>query len=136
MDCLTAKSSTAPISQSSFSAKQTGNYRKRLIEGDIELEAATDLGIKIYPSIGGNATLKNSAFSGGTLLCYCTDTPMIVQITSQTAHNHVWGVQQRPTHRLKTQLRLPHGLITVEARANRRPVPRLHYRTNVHLSRG
>ena len=117
IDCLTAKSSTAPIYQSNFSAKQTGNYRKRFIEGDIELEAATDLEIKIHPSIGGNATLKNSAFSGGTLLCYCTYTPVIVQITSQTAHNHVCGCSKAQPIGLRPNC----GCLTVLLSSRRAP---------------
>lgn len=55
------------------------------------MEASKDLAIKIHPSIDGGITSGNSAFSGGTLRCHCTEAPVIVQITAQTAHNHVRG---------------------------------------------
>jgi S-(hydroxymethyl)glutathione synthase len=55
------------------------------------LEDSKDLAIKIHPSIDGGITSGNSDFSGGTLTCHCTESPVIVQITTQTAHNHVCG---------------------------------------------
>ena len=55
------------------------------------MEDSKDLAIEIHPSIDVGITLGNRGFSGGTLTCHCTEAPVIVQISTQTAHNHVCG---------------------------------------------
>jgi len=47
--------------------------------------------ISIHPSVdkGIKPTAKN--FAGGTLVCKCTQNPVEVSISAQTAHNHACG---------------------------------------------
>ena len=47
--------------------------------------------VHIHPSVDHGVKPAQAGFSGGTLLCYCTDHKVEVTITSQTAHNHVCG---------------------------------------------
>jgi len=48
-------------------------------------------GISVHPSVDKGLWKAASGFSGGTLVCKCTDKPVKVRISSQTAHNHVCG---------------------------------------------
>lgn len=48
--------------------------------------------IALHPAIDrGFAKSGGRGFSGGTLTCNCTHEPVIVELTSQTAHNHACG---------------------------------------------
>jgi S-(hydroxymethyl)glutathione synthase len=47
--------------------------------------------ISIHPSVNKGLWKAASGFSGGTLVCKCSDKPVKVKISSQTAHNHVCG---------------------------------------------
>jgi S-(hydroxymethyl)glutathione synthase len=47
--------------------------------------------ISIHPSVDKGLWKAASGFSGGTLVCKCSDKPVRVRISSQTAHNHVCG---------------------------------------------
>lgn len=47
--------------------------------------------IKIHPSVDGGLTPAAADFAGGTLACACADSPVLVEITGQVAHNHVCG---------------------------------------------
>jgi S-(hydroxymethyl)glutathione synthase len=47
--------------------------------------------ISIHPSVDKGLWKAASGFSGGTLVCKCSDKPVKVKISSQTAHNHVCG---------------------------------------------
>jgi S-(hydroxymethyl)glutathione synthase len=48
-------------------------------------------GISVHPSVDKGLWKAASGFSGGTLVCKCSDKPVKVRISSQTAHNHVCG---------------------------------------------
>jgi S-(hydroxymethyl)glutathione synthase len=48
-------------------------------------------GISIHPSVDKGFPKAKEGFSGGTLACKCSDQPVSVSISSQTAHNHVCG---------------------------------------------
>jgi S-(hydroxymethyl)glutathione synthase len=48
-------------------------------------------GISIHPSVDKGLPKAKEGFSGGTLVCKCSDKPVTVSISSQTAHNHVCG---------------------------------------------
>ncbi len=47
--------------------------------------------IKIHPAIDGGVQKTGPGFSGGTLKCKCSSNPVVVKISSQTAHNHACG---------------------------------------------
>ena len=47
--------------------------------------------ISIHPSVDRGLWKAASGFSGGTLVCKCSDKPVTVSISSQSAHNHVCG---------------------------------------------
>ncbi|SFB14410.1 S-(hydroxymethyl)glutathione synthase [Rhizobium sp. NFR07] len=47
--------------------------------------------IRIHPAIDGGIKPEGSGFSGGTLVCECTDRPVKVKIEGQVAHNHACG---------------------------------------------
>lgn len=47
--------------------------------------------VKIHPAVDGGIRPAAEGFSGGTLKCHCSTDPVIVSVSSQTAHNHVCG---------------------------------------------
>lgn len=47
--------------------------------------------VKIHPAVDNGVKSGSSGFSGGTLKCKCSSDPVIVEISAQTAHNHVCG---------------------------------------------
>lgn len=47
--------------------------------------------ISIHPSVDNGFNKAAEGFSGGTLTCHCTDKPVTVTVSSQSAHNHVCG---------------------------------------------
>ncbi|WP_325895412.1 S-(hydroxymethyl)glutathione synthase [Grimontia sp. NTOU-MAR1] len=48
--------------------------------------------ISIHPAVDSGVRINDTAsFSGGTLTCKCGSNPVVVNISSQTAHNHVCG---------------------------------------------
>ncbi|MGQ4274060.1 S-(hydroxymethyl)glutathione synthase [Terrihabitans sp. B22-R8] len=52
---------------------------------------ATTSGISLHPAIDQGVRPGSSSFSGGTLVCECTDRPVTVQINSEVLHNHACG---------------------------------------------
>ncbi|MEX2631721.1 MAG: S-(hydroxymethyl)glutathione synthase [Tistlia sp.] len=49
------------------------------------------MGVSIHPSVDSGVKPAASGFSGGTLTCKCSDRPVKVRISAQSAHNHVCG---------------------------------------------
>src|SRR6202007_680135 len=49
------------------------------------------MAIAIHPAVDGGVKKGSASFSGGTLKCKCTQGPVTVTLSSQTAHNHVCG---------------------------------------------
>ncbi|HEY8538866.1 MAG TPA: S-(hydroxymethyl)glutathione synthase [Steroidobacteraceae bacterium] len=47
--------------------------------------------ISIHPAVDNGITAGSPSFSGGTLVCKCTESPVTVQIQGNVAHNHVCG---------------------------------------------
>jgi S-(hydroxymethyl)glutathione synthase len=47
--------------------------------------------VSIHPAVDGGVKKGSSSFTGGTLVCDCTDRPVKVQIEGQIAHNHACG---------------------------------------------
>ncbi|MEX2366989.1 MAG: S-(hydroxymethyl)glutathione synthase [Pseudohongiellaceae bacterium] len=47
--------------------------------------------VKIHPAVDGGVKPGSDGFSGGTIKCKCSSNPVVVSISSQTAHNHVCG---------------------------------------------
>ena len=47
--------------------------------------------VSIHPAVDGGVKKGSSTFSGGTLVCACTDKPVKVRIEGQIAHNHACG---------------------------------------------
>jgi S-(hydroxymethyl)glutathione synthase len=47
--------------------------------------------IKIHPAVDNGIKPASPSFSGGRLKCRCAQNKVEVEITSQTAHNHVCG---------------------------------------------
>lgn len=47
--------------------------------------------ILIHPAVDQGVKPGTQGFSGGTLTCQCSQNPIEVTITGQTAHNHVCG---------------------------------------------
>ncbi len=50
--------------------------------------------ILIHPAVDGGLKPAAKDFTGGTLRCHCTDRPVEVKVTTQSAHNHVCGCTQ------------------------------------------
>ena len=49
------------------------------------------MAIAIHPAVDGGVKAGNKDFSGGSLVCHCSDKPVTVQVTAQSAFNHVCG---------------------------------------------
>jgi S-(hydroxymethyl)glutathione synthase len=47
--------------------------------------------VAIHPSVDKGVQKGSDKFAGGVLVCQCTSKPVKVQISAQTAHNHVCG---------------------------------------------
>ncbi|MEC4727543.1 S-(hydroxymethyl)glutathione synthase [Shewanella sp. D64] len=47
--------------------------------------------VLIHPSVDNNIIPALSGFTGGALVCHCKKEPVMVRLSSQTAHNHVCG---------------------------------------------
>jgi S-(hydroxymethyl)glutathione synthase len=47
--------------------------------------------VKIHPAVDNGIAPTSPSFSGGRLQCQCAQNKVEVEITSQTAHNHVCG---------------------------------------------
>jgi S-(hydroxymethyl)glutathione synthase len=47
--------------------------------------------IAIHPSVDHGIKPAAANFTGGTLVCKCSDKPVVVTIAAQTAHNHACG---------------------------------------------
>ncbi|PWR03811.1 S-(hydroxymethyl)glutathione synthase [Meridianimarinicoccus roseus] len=47
--------------------------------------------VKIHPQVDNGIPPEKPGFAGGTLKCKCTDSPVVVEVAAQTAHNHVCG---------------------------------------------
>lgn len=47
--------------------------------------------VKIHPQVDRGIPPESPNFGGGTLRCQCQTNPVVVEISGQTAHNHVCG---------------------------------------------
>lgn len=47
--------------------------------------------IPIHPAVDNGIQPAAEHFSGGTLVCHCTDKPVRVRVDAQSAHNHACG---------------------------------------------
>jgi len=47
--------------------------------------------VSIHPAVDRGIAPTGSSFSGGTLVCRCSDRPVKVRIDAQSAHNHACG---------------------------------------------
>ena len=45
----------------------------------------------LHPAIDNGIQAASASFAGGTLQCKCASNPVTVEISSQTAHNHLCG---------------------------------------------
>ncbi|MDY6949578.1 MAG: S-(hydroxymethyl)glutathione synthase [Pseudomonadota bacterium] len=50
-----------------------------------------DSSVRIHPAVDDGIKPADPDFSGGTLVCECTDRPVKIRIEGQVAHNHVCG---------------------------------------------
>lgn len=62
--------------------------------------------IYIHPAVDNGITPTRKDFTGGTLKCHCNDQNVIVEITAQTAYNHVCGCSKcwKPKQALFSQV--------------------------------
>ena len=49
------------------------------------------MSVSIHPAVDGGVTAGSASFTGGTLVCKCTDRPVKVKFSSQVLHNHACG---------------------------------------------
>lgn len=50
--------------------------------------------VKIHPSVDNGISPTKEGFAGGELTCNCSENPVKVKVSAQTAHNHVCGCTQ------------------------------------------
>jgi S-(hydroxymethyl)glutathione synthase len=50
--------------------------------------------VKIHPAVDAGIKPTADGFTGGTLSCLCATDPVTVELSGQTAHNHVCGCSQ------------------------------------------
>ncbi len=53
-----------------------------------------DTAVKIHPAVDAGVKPEAPGFAGGTLVCACASNPVTVELSGQTAHNHVCGCTQ------------------------------------------
>ena len=46
------------------------------------------MAVKIHPMVDNGVPKGADNFSGGTLVCHCTDKPVTVEISANVLHNH------------------------------------------------
>lgn len=49
------------------------------------------MAISIHPAVDHGVKPGSPRFEGGTLACKCSSAPVMIKVSSQTAHNHVCG---------------------------------------------
>ncbi|HQQ62119.1 MAG TPA: S-(hydroxymethyl)glutathione synthase [Pseudomonadales bacterium] len=49
------------------------------------------MAMNIHPSVNKGLKKGSAGFAGGTLSCHCKTDPVLVEVRSQVAHNHVCG---------------------------------------------
>ena len=47
--------------------------------------------LSIHPAVDNGVTPSDPNFAGGRLVCKCDDAPVVVEISGNSAHNHVCG---------------------------------------------
>ena len=47
--------------------------------------------VKLHPGVDNGIKSGSANFSGGTLKCHCKSNPVVVEVSAQTAHNHICG---------------------------------------------
>lgn len=78
--------------------------------------------IKIHPAVDGGIKPAAEAFTGGTLLCNCSQNKVEVTIKGQSAHNHVCGCTKcwKPKGALFSQVAvIPRDKLEVTANGNK-----------------
>lgn len=78
--------------------------------------------ISIHPQVDNGVQPGSATFSGGNLHCKCSDKPVTVSVTSQSAHNHVCGCSKcwKPKGALFSQVAVvPRDSLTVSANADK-----------------
>ena len=62
--------------------------------------------IAIHPAVDHGIPPAAPDFAGGTLTCHCAHDPVKVEVSSQSAHNHVCGCTKcwKPDHALFSQI--------------------------------
>lgn len=78
--------------------------------------------LKIHPAVDNGVVPGNPDFKGGTLRCKCTDSPVTVEIKSNSAHNHVCGCTRcwKPKDTLFSMVAVvPRDSVTVTANADK-----------------
>ncbi len=72
----------------------------------------------LHPQINNGFTTTDPEFTGGTLHCKCQENPVVVKLSSQTAHNHACGCSKcwKPEGALFSQIAVvPSDKLSVEA---------------------
>ncbi|WP_152207454.1 S-(hydroxymethyl)glutathione synthase [Marinobacter changyiensis] len=75
--------------------------------------------VKIHPSVDNGIPPTKEGFAGGELTCHCSENPVKVKVSAQTAHNHVCGCTQcwKPDGAIFSQVAVV-GRDAVEVTAN------------------
>lgn len=79
-------------------------------------------GISIHPSVDDGVKPGAAGFTGGTLRCHCSQNPVEVTVTAQSAHNHVCGCTKcwKPEGALFSQVAVvPRDSLSVTANADK-----------------
>jgi S-(hydroxymethyl)glutathione synthase len=80
------------------------------------------MALSIHPSIDRGSRPAAQGFTGGTLVCHCTDRPVTVTVRSQTAYNHACGCTKcwKPQGALFSQIAaVPRDKVQVTANADK-----------------
>ncbi len=78
--------------------------------------------LAIHPSVDNGITPSDANFAGGTLICKCADDPVVVEIKSNSAHNHLCGCTKcwKPQGALFAMVAVvPRENVTVTANADK-----------------
>jgi S-(hydroxymethyl)glutathione synthase len=77
---------------------------------------------RLHPAIDQGLPSASESFTGGTLVCACTDRPVEVRVTGQIAHNHACGCTKcwKPEGAIFSMVAVaPVGNVTVTANGDK-----------------
>lgn len=98
------------------------SFLSGLFGGGSDTTAEKYRGVKIHPQVDNGFSAAQPGFGGGTLTCHCSSNPVKVQVSAQSAHNHVCGCTKcwKPNGAVFSQIAVvPKEAVSVQENADK-----------------